>query len=67
MDKVSIEEAKEQLDKDVLTAMVRFYERTGIEDIHVSGDTDDEQRIGFQMRRDTDYPSFTVQSKIILK
>ena len=67
MDKVSIEEAKEQLDKDVLTAMVRFYERTGIEDIHVSGDTDNEQRIGFQMGRDTDYPSFTVQSKIILK
>lgn len=60
MDKVSIEEAKEQLDKDVLTAMVRFYERTGIEDIHVSGDTNDEQRIGFQMGRDTDYPSFTV-------
>lgn len=67
MDKTLIEEAKADLERDVFNAMVRFYRRTGIEDIHVWGDTDEEKRIGFQMSRPTDYPSMTVQSKIILK
>ena len=40
MDKVSIEESKKQLEQDVFDAMVRFCRRTGIEDVHVWGDTD---------------------------
>ena len=64
---MDLTEAEKQLDKDVLNAMVRFYERTGIEVIHVSGDTDDEPRIGFRMSRNTDYPSFTIESKITMK
>lgn len=67
MDKVSIEEAKELLEQDVFNAMVRFYKRTGIDDIHVWGDTEDGKPIGFHIRRASDHPQITVQSKIILK
>lgn len=67
MDKVSIEESKKQLEQDVFDAMVRFCRRTGIEDVHVWGDTDTGPQIGFRCSRPTDHPSITVQSKIILK
>lgn len=66
MDKTSIEESKKQLEQDVFDAMVRFYRRTGIGDIHVWGDTEEEPRIGFRSRS-VNRPSITVQSKIILK
>lgn len=66
MDKVSIEEAKAQLDRDVRNVMVRFYQRTGIDDIHIVADTDEESTIGFRMSRECDYPRITIHTKIIM-